>query len=69
MSDHDFIIVDSDEQEKEVSEGKTIDFREVDVEHAEDISSDETGADDTEEPAEVSVVEEKTEDRDSEEDE
>lgn len=69
MSDHDFIIVDSDEQEKEVSEGKTIDFREVDVEHAEDISSDETGADDTEEPAEVSVVEEKTEDGDSEEEE
>lgn len=69
MSDHDFIIVDSDEQEKEVSEGKTIDFREVDVEHAEDGSSDGKGTDVTEDPAEVSVVEEKTEDGDFEEDE
>ena len=69
MSDHDFIIVDSDEQEKEVSEGKTIDFREVDVEHAEDGSSDGKGTDVTENPAEVSVVEEKTGDGDSGEDE
>ncbi len=72
MSDHDFIIVDSEEQEKEekaVSEGKTIDFREVDVEHAEDGSSDGKGTDVTENPAEVSVVEEKTGDGDSGEDE
>lgn len=72
MSDHDFIIVDSEEQEKEekaVSEGKTIDFREVDVEHAEDGSSDGKGTDVTEDPAEVSVVEEKTGDGDSGEDE
>ena len=72
MSDHDFIIVDSEEQEKEekaVSEGKTIDFCEVDVEHAEDGSSDGKGTDVTEDPAEVSVVEEKTGDGDSGEDE
>lgn len=72
MSDHDFIIVDSEEQEEEekaVSEGKTIDFCEVDVEHAEDGSSDGKGTDVTEDPAEVSVVEEKTGDGDSGEDE
>lgn len=74
MSDNDFIIVDPEEKEQEKKEGKTVDFREVDVDNVSDSAehvensldhSDESNAVDAE--AEVAVVDSEDSDEDKEE--
>nr|WP_251390687.1 ATP-dependent Clp protease ATP-binding subunit ClpX [Mediterraneibacter agrestimuris] len=61
MSDNDFIIVDEEEKEQDTSEGKTIDFKEVNVDSTEEITSEMKAEDNniSEEKAEVAVQEEK----------
>ena len=74
MSDNDFIIVDPEEKEQEKKEGKTVDFREVDVDNVSDSAEhvensldhgDESNAVNAE--AEVAVVDSEDSDEDKEE--